>query len=100
MLKQLAALSLLFSVAAPAQVITSYQTNNPSTMKGDPNRIVCQKEETIGTRLGAKKVCLTVAEWQARQRDDRDQTESVQGGTRVCANPPCPSEGLSGGPPH
>ena len=90
MLKSFSAIALLVSAAAPAQVVTSYRTNNPSALKGDPNRIVCQKEETIGTRLGAKKVCLPIAEWQARQAADRDQTERVQSGARVCANPPCP----------
>jgi hypothetical protein len=90
MFKMLAVAALLLSAAAPAQVITSYRTNNPAPIRGDPNKIVCQKEETIGTRLGAKKVCMTVAEWQARQAADRDQTERVQSGTRVCANPPCP----------
>ena len=93
MLKSLSAIALLLSAAAPAQLITSYRTENPSLPKGDPNRIVCQKEETIGTRLGVKKVCLTVTEWQARKNDDRDQTERVQGGTRTCSNPPCPVSG-------
>ncbi len=93
MLKSLSVIALLFSTAAPAQIVTSYRTANPSHIKGNPNRIVCQKEETIGTRLGAKKVCLTVAEWEARKTDDRDQTEHVQSGARVCSNPPCPSGG-------
>lgn len=90
MLKSLAAIAVLVSAAAPAQVITSYRANNPAPIKGDANKIVCQKEETIGTRLGGKKVCLTVAEWQARQHADREQTERVQSGARTCANPPCP----------
>ena len=93
MVRSLSAIALLLSAAAPAQVITSYKTANPSLPRGDPNRIVCEKEETIGTRLGAKKVCLTVAEWEARKSADRDQTERVQGGTRTCANPPCPTGG-------
>jgi hypothetical protein len=100
MLKSLAAMAVLLSASAPAQIITSYATNNPSAIKGDPNRIVCQKEETIGTRLGGKKVCLPIAEWQARQRADRDQLERVQGGTSVCANPPCPTGTVWDGPPH
>jgi hypothetical protein len=90
MLKGLAAIALVLSTTAPAQIITSYSTSNPAPIKGDPNKIICQKEETIGTRLGEKKVCLPVAEWQARQQADRDQTERVQSGARTCANPPCP----------
>lgn len=92
MLRFMAASALLFSAAAPAQV-TSYRTNNPAPLRGDAHKIVCQKEEQIGTRLGGKKVCLTVAEWEALAKDGRDQTERVQSGTRVCANPPCPSGG-------
>jgi hypothetical protein len=88
-----ALLALIVPAAAPAQDITSYRTNNPSTIKGDPDKVVCEREETIGTRLGAKKVCLTVSEWNERAKADRDQTERVQAGTRVCANPPCPSGG-------
>jgi len=91
-MKLVGMLALVIAAEAPAQLITSYTTANPSRIKGDPNRIVCQKEETIGTRLGAKKVCLTVAEWQQRAKEDREQTERVQSGARVCANPPCPSE--------
>lgn len=83
MLRIVAATALLIPAAGSAQIINSYATDNPAPVKGDPNRIVCQKEETIGTRLGAKKVCLTVAEWQARQRDDRDQLERVQSGART-----------------
>ncbi len=79
--KSLVAFALLVSAAAPAQVITSYQSNKPSSIKGDPDKIVCQKEETIGTRLGAKKVCMTVSEWNARQKDERERTERIQGGT-------------------
>ena len=37
-----------------------------SSAKTDVNKIVCKKEQQIGSRLGAKKVCLTVKEWQDR----------------------------------
>jgi hypothetical protein len=102
MLKAIAAVALVISATAPAQVITSYQTNNPSSPKGDPNKIVCQKEEKIGTRLGGKKVCLTVAEWEAITKDGRDQAERIQSGTPVCGNPDggCPTGGVWDGPPH
>jgi hypothetical protein len=100
MLKGLAAIALVFSATAPAQIITSYATNNPSRIKGDPNKIVCQREETIGTRLGGKKTCLTISEWQARQAADRDQLESVQAGARTrCSNDgACPTDILGNGP--
>jgi len=46
----------------------------------DPNEIVCEKQEVIGSRLQTKRVCRTRAEWadarlQDRQDLDRRQTQ-------------------------
>lgn len=76
------ATAVLLSGPASAQS-NSYVTDRPAPITGDADKIVCKKEETIGTRLGAKKVCLTVQEWRERQLADRDQTEKVQSGTRT-----------------
>jgi hypothetical protein len=80
MFRSLVLLTLIVATAAPAQV-TSYRTINPAPIKGDSNKLVCQKEETIGTRLGDKKICLTVSEWNDRKRDQRERTEQIQAGT-------------------
>lgn len=80
MLKTVAATLIILGTAAPAQVITSYQTSTPALVKGDADKIVCQKEERIGTRLGARKVCLTVSEWNERERLHRHQTDRMQAG--------------------
>ena len=89
MVRVFAAAALLVATSASAQV-TSYRTNIPPSVVGEPDKIDCKKEEKIGTRLGAKKVCLTVREWHHRHLADREQTELIQSSTRVCANPPCP----------
>ena len=52
-----------------------------SSAKTDVNKIVCKKEQQIGSRLGAKKVCLTVKEWQDRAAEDRVETERIQQAT-------------------
>jgi len=49
-----------------------------SAERAEVNRIVCKKEIPIGSRLGAKKVCLSVKEWQDRADADRDSTERIQ----------------------
>jgi hypothetical protein len=73
--------------------VTSYKSNNQSLIKGDPNAILCKREEAIGTRLGAKKVCLTIAEWNDLARENRERTEHIQAGVCVpgegqaCADP-------------
>ena len=44
----------------------------------DPNEIVCQKQEVLGSRLQSKRVCRTRAEWADLHRLDREQLEQRQ----------------------
>lgn len=74
--------ALVFVATTSTAQVSSYVTDKPAPIKGDPDKIVCQKEEKIGTRLGAKKMCLTVSEWQQRAKVHREQTERLQMG--VC----------------
>ena len=83
MLKIFAATAVLLATVAPAQTITSYRTINPAPVKGEPDKIVCQKEEKIGSRLAARKICLKVSEWNERAKIHRDQTERLQMGVCV-----------------
>ena len=77
MLKSLPiALLLITSVPVAAQ---AQQPDSPSvSKKTDLDRIVCEKEEQIGSRLGARKVCKTVKEWQEQRRVQREEVERVQ----------------------
>lgn len=71
-------------VAAQTAPLPAAQAQDiPSTDKSDVNRIVCRKQETVGSRLGAKKVCLTVKEWQERTAADREETDRVQRDTQM-----------------
>jgi len=81
-----AAALLITSVPAAAQDPSPSIEPQPivvSTEKAEVNRVVCKKEEQIGSRLGAKKVCLTVQQWQERAAEDRNQLERVQQGARA-----------------
>lgn len=60
------------STAAPAQPQTTAKPAN------NPNEIVCEKREVTGSRLGAKRVCMTRAQWADRQLQDRQELERVQ----------------------
>jgi hypothetical protein len=77
-------------VAAPcaAQDSVSMVTNNPAPKGHDPNKIVCEREETIGTRLGGHVVCKTVAEWQEMTSEHRETVERVQ---RMNTSTGCPN---------
>lgn len=74
----LAIAALLAAAPAGAQV-TSIQSSNPSAPKShDPNAVVCQVEQTTGTRLGARKVCKTALEWQQLRTEHRESVEQFQ----------------------
>ena len=44
----------------------------------DPNRTVCRKIETIGSRLSSKRVCQTAAQWDAQEAANRQDIERSQ----------------------
>jgi hypothetical protein len=74
---KIVAAALVLSTPAAAQ-ITVMQSNNPAPIKGDPNRMVCEVEQTIGTRLGARKVCKTVHEWQELRMEHRETVAAFE----------------------
>lgn len=42
------------------------------------NRMICKRQKSTGSRLGAKKVCMTAAQWAQMQREQRQTTERNQ----------------------
>lgn len=78
--------SLLFAAPAAAQTVQAPQavpTMLPPA-KSDVNKLVCEREDEIGSRLKGKKVCMTVEQWQEYQAENREKTERIQqsAGTR------------------
>lgn len=59
------------------------QTTDKDTTRNPDERVICQKEEKIGSRLAPKKICLTAKEWKERAALNREETERVQQGTGV-----------------
>lgn len=72
----------MFVLAAAAQITfvtptTAPPSNAPKT--GNSNdKVICEREEEIGSRLGGKKVCKTAAEWQEERRLQRQDIERIQ----------------------
>jgi len=74
-----AAVALVASPGATQTATTeTASVERPSTDTSDARRIVCKKEEAVGSRLAVKKLCLTVQEWEDRAKHWRDETESWQ----------------------
>jgi hypothetical protein len=84
MLKSIIFIAAGVAVAMPAAAQTTVQPQpvQAPTAKSDVDKLICKKQEEIGSRLGAKKVCMTLEQWQARTNDDRDQLERVQQGAK------------------
>jgi hypothetical protein len=38
----------------------------------DANTVICKRETPTGTRIGGQEICMTVAQWDAVQREDED----------------------------
>ena len=51
------AVVLAFGIAYPGSA------EDKTASASDPNRKICKKSETTGTRLGAKRECRSKAEW-------------------------------------
>jgi len=80
------------ALASPvaAQVAAADPASAPSAPQKakDPNRMICEKQEELGSRLGGKKVCKTAAEWQEWRQQNRDALEDWQ---RQHTNPGTPA---------
>ena len=68
------------SVATPsiAQTQAPAPAQTTATKKEDPNEKICVKEEVTGSRLGAKRICMTRAEWADRKLQDQQELVRAQ----------------------
>jgi hypothetical protein len=62
-----------FSQAAPQSVALPIAPNQT-----DVSKIVCERQDEIGSRLKGKKVCLTVEQWKVFKNQSRDDVEEMQ----------------------
>lgn len=69
--------------ATEAAVSTVKKKQLATTQQGavtalDPNEVVCEKVEEIGTRLVTKRTCMTRAQWTEEKRLNRDLIDRLQ----------------------
>ena len=51
---------------------------HPAKKAPDPNEVVCEKQQEIGSRIATKRVCMTRSEWGEQRRLDRQDVEKAQ----------------------
>jgi len=82
MLKSFVILISSAALAAPVNAQTApadpASTSAPTGTLKNPNRMICEKQEELGSRLGGKKICKTAQEWQEWRQQNRDQLETWQ----------------------
>jgi predicted ATPase len=44
----------------------------------DPNRVICEKQTLVGSRLATKRVCKTRTQWADERLQERQEVERVQ----------------------
>ena len=68
-----AAAAIVSAVPALAQ-----KDDKSASKERDPNQVVCEKVEVLGSRVSTKKVCMTRSEWAERRRTERMEIERAQ----------------------
>ena len=71
--------ALLLGAAAPSLAQTQPAAAPTAEKQADDlNKLVCEKQESTGSRLAKKRICLTKAQWAERRLQDRQELERVQ----------------------
>ena len=76
MLKQVSLGVALAFASIPAMAQSAPAEENGKA--ADPKRKICEKIEVTGSRVKARKVCMTVEQWEAQRRDSREELERAQ----------------------
>ena len=68
----------LFAAGEPAAAQAASTAAPPAkSAKAEKDGLVCRKEAVAGSRMKSR-ICMTQAEWDQRQRDDREMVEKAQ----------------------
>jgi invasion protein IalB len=88
MLRAVLATGLLLSVTpamAQTQAVRDNTQQASKSSKDGPDRVICQTQQEIGSRIATKKICMTSQQWkdheaQVRQQLDQQHTTTQSSG--------------------
>lgn len=64
---------------AQTQQNAAPSNSGPTASKAlDPNEVICEKQEVIGSRLASKRICMTRSQWAEQKSQDRQEIDKVQ----------------------
>lgn len=67
-------------LVAPALAQQTASPAAPTPKAKDPNEVICEKQEVLGSRLAVRRVCMTRAEWAEHKRLQRQTIDKTQVG--------------------
>ena len=73
-----ALLGAALAIPAAAGAAESSTTASNGKKAPDPNEVICRKEEVLGSRLKAVRICRTRSEWADARNENRGNVERVQ----------------------
>lgn len=68
----------LIFIAVAAALLPSAASALEKKDSKDPNRIICEKQGVLGSRLSSKRVCMTAAEWAIQRAAERQAIDKTQ----------------------
>lgn len=83
MLKTLSVFAFAATIAMPAaaQVPASNppsQSPAASPAVKDSNKMICERQDETGSRLGGSRICKTALQWQQERQQQREMLEAQQ----------------------
>lgn len=73
-----AALVLSPGVSSPAMAQAAQPSQQTAKPAKDPNEVICEKQQEIGSRIASQRVCKTRAEWAEERRTSRQDIDKMQ----------------------
>lgn len=64
--------------AQPAQPQQQQQQQQGAKSASDPNEIICERQQELGSRIASARVCKTRAEWAEERRTQRMDVDKAQ----------------------
>jgi invasion protein IalB len=78
----LAGASLIVTPLVPGTAFAQAQQPQQQQQSGktapDPNQVICEKQEELGSRIATKRVCMTRSQWAEQRRLDRQDVDKAQ----------------------
>lgn len=73
-----AAALFISPATAFAQASQQPQQQQPAAKTQDPDQIICEKQEVVGSRIATQRICMTRSQWADQRRSERMDLERAQ----------------------